>query len=129
MPGGEAFTDAQRQDIIRSIGEAERVSGWAFAVEVGASSPEPRQYAEALHARLPKPARSILVQVDPGRRTLEIVTGDQVRRVLDNRSAGLVAVAMQGSFAAGDLTRGLTTGIQQLAALSRAPTSLHTDTP
>jgi len=129
VPAGEAFTDAQHREISRAVTDAERDSGWAFAVEVGPSSGGTRQYAESLHARLPDPPRSVLVQVDPGRRTLEIVTGDLVKRSVNNRAAALVAVTMQSAFAGGDLTRGLVAGIRQLAQLSRAPKALHTDTP
>lgn len=129
MPAGEAFTDAQRREISRAVADAERDSGWAFAVEVGRSADETRRYAEALHARLPDPPRSVLIQVDPARRTLEIVTGDLVTRTVSNRAAALVAVTMQSAFAGGDLTRGLVSGVRQLAQLSRTPRPLHTDTP
>lgn len=129
MPAGEAFTDAQRQEITKVIAEAERVSGWSYSVHVGASDVDTRGFAESLHARLPDPPRSVLIQVDPQRRTLEIVTGAEVARVLDNRAAALAAVTMQSTFANGDLTRGLLNGLQQLSHLARAPKSLHTDTP
>jgi uncharacterized membrane protein YgcG len=129
VPGGEAFTDAQRLEISRAVSEAQRDSGWQIAVEVGSCADDPRAYAERLHATLPDPTRSILVQVDPERRTLEIVTGALVRRVLSNRTAALVAVTMQSAFAGGDLTRGLVAGVRQLGQLARTPRSLHTDTP
>ena len=129
MPTGEAFTDAQRHEISKAVAEAEAESEWEFAVEVGPSADETRAYAEALHARLPDPSRSILVQVDPERRTLEIVTGEQVGRTVNSRAAALVAVTMQSAFAGGDMTRGLVSGVRQLAQLSRRPKALHTDTP
>lgn len=129
MPAGEVFTDSERREIARVVAEAEQTSGWVFAIEIGRADGSPREYAEQLHARLPDPARSVLVQVDPERRTLEIVTGRLVRRSLDNRAAALGAVTMQSAFAAGDLCRGLMTGVQQLAQISRTPPSLHTDTP
>lgn len=129
MQAGEAFTDTQRHDINRAVVEAEKISGWAVGVYVGGTSDDGRAHARRLHAALPEPARSVLVQVDPERRTLEIVSGAEVRRQLDNRAAGLVAVTMQSAFAAGDLTRGLVSGIQQIGECARAPKSLHTDTP
>lgn len=129
MPAGEAFTDAQRREINRVVADAERASGWTYVVHFGVADGPSRFFAERLHAELSEPPRSILIQVDPQRRTLEIVTGQEVMRVLDNRAAALVAVTMQSAFAAGDLTRGLLNGLQQLAQLARAPRSLHTDTP
>lgn len=129
MPAGDVFSDTQRREIARVIADAERNSGWTFAIEFGPSDLQTRAYAATLHSRLNDPARSILIQVDPERRSLEIVTGDLVRRKLNNRSAALAAVTMQSAFAAGDLTRGLMAGVRQLSELSRTPKSLHTDTP
>ena len=45
MPGGEAFTPAQRDEIARAIRIAEESSGFAFAVYVGAAAGEPRMFA------------------------------------------------------------------------------------
>ena len=129
MALGDVFTDAQQHEIARVIAEAERVSGWDYSVHVGAADGDSRVYAESLHASLPDPARSVLVQLDQQRRSLEIVTGSAVARVFDNRAAGLVAVTMQSAFTVGDLAGGLVNGLQQMAQLARAPRSLHTDTP
>ncbi|MEJ7774256.1 MAG: DUF5130 family protein [Nocardioidaceae bacterium] len=129
VPAGEAFTALQRQEITKAIGDADRVSGYAFSVYVGACDPDARRNAEALHAELGAPADSILVQVDPAARTIEIVTGARIRSHLDNRQVALAALTMQSAFATGDLTRGLVAGLQQLAGLARKPTLLHTDTP
>ncbi len=129
MPTGEAFTDVQRQEITRAIGDAERLSGYVFSVYVGACELDARRHAEALHAELVAPADSILVQVDPAARTIEIVTGAHIRSHLDDRQVALAALTMQSAFATGDLTRGLVAGLQQLAGLARKQTLLHTDTP
>jgi hypothetical protein len=52
-----------------------------------------------------------------------------VRTQLTNRQAALAALGMQTAFAAGDLMRGLLSGLQQLAEQARAPVSLHVETP
>ncbi len=129
MPGGEAFTAMQRHEIAKAISDAERVSGHAFSVYVGAAQGGARQHAEALHRQLSNPTDSVLVHVDPEGRTIEIVTGSGVRTDLDNRQAGLSALTMQSAFATGDLTRGLVAGLQQLAGLARKQAPLHTNTP
>jgi uncharacterized membrane protein YgcG len=129
VPTGEVFTEAQRDEMRQTVESAEADSGWVFAVEIGDSSADSRAYAETLHAKLSDPARSIVIQVDPWRRSLEIVTGSEVQRLVDNRSAALVAVAMQSAFAAGDLVRGVTTGVRQLAQQANQPKTLHADTP
>lgn len=119
----------QRQDIAKSIADAEHVCGFRFSVYVGPSDGRPRQHAAMLHAELTDPAHSVLVHVDPAGRTIEIVTGEGVKTSLDNRQAALAALTMQSAFATGDLTRGLIAGLQQLAGLARRQAPLHTDTP
>lgn len=127
MPAGEAFTPDQRRGIDKAIRAAKDVSGYDFSVYVGAVEGEPRPYARRLHSRLPDPANSVLLLVDPSARALEIVTGAGVRRDLDDAEAALVALSMQQSFAAGDLSGGISAGVYQLAEHARRPKSLHTD--
>ena len=127
MPAGEAFTPDQRRGIDKAIQAAKDFSGYDFSVYVGAVEGEPRPYAFGLHSRLPDPANSVLVLVDPSARGLEIVTGSRVRRDLDDAEAALVALSMQQAFAAGDLSGGISAGVYQLGEHARRATSLHTD--
>ncbi len=122
---------SRTRSAMRSSGPSPKPSACPGGCSPSRSGPRARQtraYAEALHARLPDPDRSILVQVDPERRTLEIVTGELVRRVLDNRGAALGAVTMQSPFAAGDLTRGLMAGSSSWPSCP-APPRTCTPTP
>jgi uncharacterized membrane protein YgcG len=77
----------------------------------------------ALGDRAPE---SVLVAVDPGSRRLEIVTGREVRRRLDDRSTGLAAISMTSAFQGGDLSGGIASGIIALAEHAQTPRSLHT---
>ncbi len=129
MSAGEAFSSDQRHEIDKAIREADRISGREFSVYVGTSEGDSRAAAEAMHSELPRPGNSILIHVDPTRRTLEVVTGADVRRTLSNGQVALAALTMQSAFMAGDLARGLRAGIAQLAQLAIPVTSLHTDTP
>lgn len=129
MSAGEAFTPYQRDEIARAVRDAEKVSGRVFSVHVGPSEGDARKCAERLHGALADPTNSILIHVDPQRRSLDVVTGSAVRTQLGNRQAALAAITMQSAFAVGDLSRGLLAGIQQLAELARPPASLHIDTP
>jgi len=129
VPAGEIFTADQRNEIDKAIIEANRVSGREFSVRVASSEGDSRRTAELLHAELPRPGNSVLIFVDPVARSLEIVTGADVRQTLSNRQAALAAITMQSAFATGDLDRGLRSGIAQLARLATPVTSLHTDTP
>lgn len=92
---------------------------------VGSVDGEPRAAAERLHAALAAPAKSVLVMVDPNRRVLQIVTGEDVRRNLSDDAAKLAAVAMQAALAEGDLVGGIKRGLSLLAESARAPKTLH----
>ncbi|MGH3371478.1 MAG: DUF5130 family protein, partial [Nocardioidaceae bacterium] len=84
MPAGDAFTARERHDVDRAIRQAEMVCRYEFSVFVGSSEGETRPFAERLHATLTAPERSVLVMVDPSARILEIVTGAEVRRDLED---------------------------------------------
>jgi uncharacterized membrane protein YgcG len=125
VAGGDLFTSSQRQEIDRAIREAETVSRLEFSVFVGRSEGETRPFAERLHATLVAPDRSVLVLVDPVARLLEVVTGAEAHRVLDDAEVRLAALTMQSAFASGDLVAGITRGVQQLAEHARRPTTRH----
>ncbi len=128
MPAGDAFTASERHEIDRAMRDAETMCRYEFSVYVGGSDEEARPFAERLHAALVAPARSVLILVDPAARILEIVTGTEARRVLDDAEVKLAAMTMQTAFAAGDLVGGIKAGVMQLADHARRPTLLHTDT-
>lgn len=128
MPAGDAFTSEQRYQIDRAIRDAETLSRCTFSVFVGAAEEEARPFAERLHATLTAPDRSVLVVVDPSARILEIVTGAQVRRNLDDAEVRLAALQMKSAFAAGDLVGGIVRGLAMLAEHARGPRTLHLDT-
>lgn len=110
-----------------AVRAGQRSSGARFSVLVGAigADQDPRRYAIRVHARLERPEESVLIVVDPGARVLEIVTGSMVRRSLADTECRLAAASMESSFSAGDLTGGLTTGIQQLATAAYEAPMLH----
>lgn len=127
MFAGDTFTVDQRRGIKRALEEAEAGSGLAFHVHVGATEGDVRANAIELLQRMPDPARSVVLLVDPGQRALEVVTGSAARHQLSDSECGLAALGMQGSFAAGDLPGGLISGIQQLGEHARKAHSLHTE--
>lgn len=129
MPAGDAFTPDQLYDIERAVRQAEEVSGLRFSVYVGGADEETRPFAQELLNELADPDHSVLVYVDPAGRRLEIVTGSQAKRRLSDTSAGLAALTMQTSFATGDLTGGLVTGVQQLGEHAHQAPLLHASEP
>lgn len=125
MAGGDAFSATQRHQIDKAIRDAETMCRYEFSVFVGHSDGETRPFAERLHAALVAPERSVLVMVDPGAKILEVVTGRDARRVLDDQVVGLAVMTMESAFANGDLVGGITRGVQQLAEHARRPPVLH----
>jgi uncharacterized membrane protein YgcG len=123
------FTASQRVALDQTIRAAEQVCRFEFSVFVGAAEGEPRAFAERLHGSLSTPPRSLLIMVDPTTRTIEVVTGREVRRVLTDQDVALAVIEMRTEFAAGDLVRGLRRGISMLAMQARAPRTLHANTP
>jgi uncharacterized membrane protein YgcG len=121
VAGGDAFTSAQRHEIDKAIRDAETLCRIEFSVFVGRAEGETRPFAERLHAALVAPDRSVLLLVDPAARILEIVTGAEAHRVLDDAEVRLAALTMQTAFAAGDLVGGITRGVHQLAEHARRP--------
>jgi uncharacterized membrane protein YgcG len=124
VPAGE-LSPAERRRLERAVAVAERFSGLTFSVFLGAAEQDPRSYAERLHAGLADAEDSVLVMCDPDSHALEIVTGVQARRVLDDFDCRLAAASMQTSFAAGDIVGGLVAGVQQLGLSARKPKTLH----
>jgi len=125
VPAGDSFTPSQREWLKRAVRNAEAVSGLTFSLFVGVSEEDSRAYAERLHAALADPDHSVLVVCDPEFHKLEIVTGLETRRVLDDLECRLAAAAMQTSFAGGDIVGGLAHGIQHLGEVARQPKTLH----
>jgi uncharacterized membrane protein YgcG len=122
VPSGEDFTDGQLRDIERVIALAREQTGLDFSVYVGGAEGDIRDAAERLHASLGSAAPgAVLVLVSPGDRLLEIVTGDEACRRLSDRACALAALSMTTSFAGGDLTGGILTGVRMLAEAASGP--------
>ena len=125
MPAGDSFTPAETERLMRAVQHAERISGLTFSVYVGMSEEDSRAYAERLHNALEDPRRSVLIMCDPGSRALEIVTGSEARRRLDDVECRLAAATMRTSFEADDIIGGLVHGIAQLGDAAYQPPTLH----
>ena len=127
MPAGDSFTPDQRRQIEKARARAGAETGLDFHVYVGPTGEDSRDAARRLHRRLPDSPRVVLVAIDPAAHALEIVTGAQARRILDDAACGLAALTMQTAFAAGDLAGGILRGLHQLGDHARQPDTLHTD--
>lgn len=125
VPAGDSLGPAELSRVKRAVANAEHMSGLTFSVYVGVAEEDSRRYAERLHSALDDPSRSVLVMCDPVFHALEIVTGAQARRSLEDLDCRLAAASMRTSFAAGDVVGGLVVGIQQLGDVARQPRTLH----
>lgn len=115
--------------MVRAIRLARQQSALPVSVYVGTLDGDSRASALRLHGSLGADApRTVLVAVDPGARRVEVVTGADVRRRVDDRAAGLAAMTMTTAFQAGDLAGGISAGVLALAEQAHTPPSLHTDT-
>jgi hypothetical protein len=110
---GGPFTARQLSRLDEALTLSSRETGLTFSVYVGEFKAPTRAHAEALFERLTD--RAVLVAVSPGQRALHIVTGPESAKRLPNRACALAALAMRASFANGDLTGGIVTGLRMLA--------------
>ncbi len=129
MPAGDAFSTRQEQDIQRAVAQAEKLTGLKYSVYVGSVEGDLRAQSVRLHRQLEGAADAVLVVVDPRRNQLEIVTGAEVKRRIDDRAAGLAAASMASTFAVGDLAGGIVNGVQSLMEHAQSAPVLHTDQP
>lgn len=129
MPAGDAFSTRQEQDIAKAIATAEAQTGLKFSVYVGSVEGELRAQAVRLQRQLPDADDAVLVVVDPRRNQLEIVTGVDAKRRVDDRAAGLAAAAMASTFALGDLAGGIVNGLGSLMEHAQKAPVLHGEHP
>ncbi len=128
VPSDSVLTQQQRDAVASILRRAREISGLCFGVYVG-PLPAGRDSAVGEHAKLPDPLAGVLVAVDPQAQAVEIVTGIDASRVLDNRSCELGVLTMASCFAAGDLMAGLRDGVVLLAEQARTPRVWHMDDP
>jgi uncharacterized membrane protein YgcG len=129
VPAGDAFSAGQEQDIAKAIATAEQQSGLKFSVYVGSVEGDLRAQAVRLHRQLADADRAVLVVVDPRRNQLQIVTGVDAKRRVDDRAAGLAAASMASTFAVGDLAGGIVNGLGSLMEHAQNAPVLHADQP
>lgn len=114
------LTTTQADDLRAALLGAERRSGLRFAAFLGPPVGGRRYFAERLHAALgAESADAVLLYIDVAGRALEIVTGENARRVLPDGACRLVAMSMATAFSAGDLVGGLLYGVTALADQAR----------
>ncbi|NUT34043.1 MAG: DUF5130 family protein [Hamadaea sp.] len=112
------FTTRQLLRLDEALRLANQTTGLNFSVYCGELAEPGRETAEKLHSELPDPARSVLLAASPNQRQLEIVTGEQARRRLQDRDCKLAAFSMAAAFNGGDLAGGFISGLAMLVNLA-----------
>jgi hypothetical protein len=128
MAHGDPLSAQQVARIEQAIGIAQRASGLHFSAYIGPLA-EGRSSAESMLRSQSDAARNVLVAVDPDARTVDIVTGPEARRWLDDARCRLAMLTMQSRFIYGDIAGGLHDGMVVLGEQATHPTPLFTDQP
>lgn len=110
------FSASQLSRLDEALTLAGRESGLLFTLWIGELGERSRDRAEELHASLGASAPdAVVIAVSPGERVVELVTGEESSRRIDDRGAKLAIVSMVNSFRESDLVGGLVDGITMLA--------------
>ena len=128
MASGSDLTRGQRLELQRSIDLAREICGLVFGVYVGELA-QGRESAIALHAQLPDPQDAVLIALDTSARTIDILTGTQVAKVLDDRACELAILSLRSSLEGGDLVGGVRNAATLLAQHARMPRTLNLEEP
>lgn len=115
--GRGAFGEGHSREIEEALTRAREKTGLRFSVWVGHHGQDStRTYARRLHAALGSDSvRAVLLAVDPVGKRVEIVTGEDARSRVDDRTCALAATSMTAAFGDGDLAGGITDGLAMLA--------------
>lgn len=112
------FTTRQLLRLDEALRLADQTTGLRFSVYCGGLDEPVRAAAEKLHAELEDPANTVLLAASPAQRTLEIVTGENARKRLQDRDCKLAAFSMAAAFNGGDLAGGFINGLSMLVNLA-----------
>ena len=122
MPAGEAFSERQ-QDVVRAIRLAQQQSQLPVSVYVGTLEGDSRATAPAARRSAHEPDRA--GRGRPRARRVEVVTGSEVRRRLDDRAAGLAAMTMTSASRPATSRRHRQRGLGAGRARPRAASAAH----
>jgi Domain of unknown function (DUF5130) len=113
---GVPFSAAQLARLDEALTLASRVTRLRFSVYLGDLGEDSRAGATALLDRLgAASADSVVVALDPQRRNLDIVTGQEAHARLADPGCKLAVMSMLASFTEGDLIGGLLSGLRMLS--------------
>lgn len=121
-------TESMRENLQEVVDRAREVCGLEVAIHIGHLA-HGRESAEVVHARLRDPRSAVLVAVDPGAKSVEIVTGPDARIHVDDRTCQFAVLAVRSGADVDDVVVGLRDAVLLLAEHGRAPQVLHLNEP
>lgn len=109
------FSSSQLSRIDEALTRTSAETGLQFTVYVGALGARTRERAEELHATLgDSAADAVLIAVSPGERVVEVVTGEESVRRVDDHGAKIAVGSMVSRFTESDLVGGIVEGLRVL---------------
>ncbi len=109
------FSSSQLSRIDEALTRTSADTGLLFTLWVGALGARTRERAEELHATLGDAAAdTVLIAVSPGERVVEVVTGEESVRRVDDQGAKIAVGSMVSRFTEGDLVGGIVEGLRVL---------------
>lgn len=121
-------TESMRENLQEVVDRAREVCGLEVAIHIGHLA-QGRESAEVVHARLRDPRSAVLVAVDPGAKSVEIITGPDARIHVDDRTCQFAVLALRSGADVDDVVVGLRDAVLLLAEHGRAPQVLHLNEP
>jgi Domain of unknown function (DUF5130) len=109
------FTSSQLSRIDEALTRTSAETGLLFTLWIGELGGRSRERAEELHATLgDEAAEAVLVAVSPGERVVEVVTGEESVRRVDDQGAKIAVGSMVSRFTESDLVGGIVEGLRVL---------------
>lgn len=109
------FTSSQLSRIDEALTRTSAETGLLFTLWVGELGGRSRERAEELHAMLgDEAAEAVLIAVSPGERVVEVVTGEESARRIDDQGAKIAVGQMVSRFTESDLVGGIVEGLRVL---------------
>jgi hypothetical protein len=115
------FTTRQLLRLDEALRLADQTTGLHFSIYCGELDEPVRDAAEKMHGELEDPSGTVLLAASPSQRVLEIVTGEQARKRLQDRDCKLAAFSMAAAFGGGDLAGGFINGLSMLVNRAGTP--------
>lgn len=116
---GATFSQSEIDAFERALVEAEDRSGMRFALYVGGPESEPKEFATTLLSGQREPASTVVLVVDPDSRAVQIATGTEAARRINDADCDLAAANIQYESDRAGLASGIVNALNLLGGGGR----------